>query len=213
MKLGEKISLSRKKQGLSQLDLADALGVSRQSISKWETEESKPDISKLPALAKVLHVSIDWLLSEDAEDNKEDSLCEKAFGNLEEAVKTYPDWIEKLPGFLGASIRKFGWIYGVKIIVSGVFLTIFGIVARVMSYRFIFGTFGNKTFGGNAFASPNVWSVEEPLNLGGGVFAEINNRAWTGFSTITGLMIGTGLILLIGGSILTVILKKWSKKA
>lgn len=37
MKLNEKIIYSRKRAGLSQLDLADALGVSRQSVSKWET--------------------------------------------------------------------------------------------------------------------------------------------------------------------------------
>ena len=41
MKLGEKILSARKKSGLSQVDLADALGVSRQSVSKWETGVSQ----------------------------------------------------------------------------------------------------------------------------------------------------------------------------
>lgn len=41
MKLGEKILSARKKAGLSQVDLADALGVSRQSVSKWETGVSQ----------------------------------------------------------------------------------------------------------------------------------------------------------------------------
>ena len=41
MKLNEKIIYCRKKAGMSQIDLADALGVSRQSVSKWETGVSK----------------------------------------------------------------------------------------------------------------------------------------------------------------------------
>ena len=48
MKLNEKIIYCRKKAGLSQLDLADLLGVSRQSVSKWETGESNPEITKIP---------------------------------------------------------------------------------------------------------------------------------------------------------------------
>ena len=66
MKLGEKIMYSRKRAGMSQIDLADALGVSRQSVSKWETGEANPEISKLPQLAEVLHVTTDWLLSDAA---------------------------------------------------------------------------------------------------------------------------------------------------
>ncbi len=41
MKLGEKIMYARKRAGMSQIDLADALGVSRQSVSKWETGVSQ----------------------------------------------------------------------------------------------------------------------------------------------------------------------------
>ena len=68
MTLGEKITEARKKKGMSQIDLADAMSVSRQSVSKWETGESNPEISKLSQLAEVLDVSLDWLLSND-EDN------------------------------------------------------------------------------------------------------------------------------------------------
>ncbi|MBR4344366.1 MAG: helix-turn-helix transcriptional regulator [Lachnospiraceae bacterium] len=65
MKLNEKIIYSRKKTGMSQIDLADVLGVSRQTVSKWETGESNPEIGKLPVLSKALNVSIDWLLSDE----------------------------------------------------------------------------------------------------------------------------------------------------
>ena len=64
MKLPEKICYCRKKAGLSQEVLAEQLGVSRQAVSKWETGEATPEVSKLPLLAQIFHVSLDWLLSE-----------------------------------------------------------------------------------------------------------------------------------------------------
>ena len=65
MKLNEKIIVCRKQKGYSQEELASLLGVSRQSISKWETGESLPDINKLMSIAKVFDVTTDWLLTED----------------------------------------------------------------------------------------------------------------------------------------------------
>lgn len=229
MKLSEKIIVSRKKQGLSQVDLADTLGVSRQSVSKWETEESKPDINKLPALAKALDVSIDWLLSEEEiEEDKEKSPCENTYMNEETVVKAYPDWVDKAPSFMGNAIKKYGWIYGVRFIVAGALFTLFGIVAIVVFYNFNFGgnkasntysntystindIVGNQAFGENVFVSPDVWSVGENVDFGSNFFSDINNKAWSVFSAIAGLMIGIGIITLIGGIILTVILNRWSK--
>ena len=73
MTLGEKITEARKKKGMSQIDLADAMSVSRQSVSKWETGESNPEISKLSQLAEVLDVSLDWLLSNDEDNTQKNS--------------------------------------------------------------------------------------------------------------------------------------------
>ena len=67
MQLSEKIYTLRKRQGMSQEDLANALDVSRQSISNWETGTAKPEIGKLAPLAKILSVSVDFLLDEEAE--------------------------------------------------------------------------------------------------------------------------------------------------
>lgn len=53
MKLSEKILYCRKKAGWSQEALADKLGVSRQAVSKWETGEAEPELSKLKLLAAV----------------------------------------------------------------------------------------------------------------------------------------------------------------
>ena len=204
MKLSEKITVSRKKQGLSQVDLADILGVSRQSVSKWETDESKPDLNKIPVLAKALNVSIDWLLSEeDKEDSKEESSGESISGNGGTVVKAYPDWVDKAPGFIKNAIKKYGWIYGVTIMAAGAIFTLFGIAARVISHNFIFGR-------NNAAAGPDAWMTGGAFGVD--AFADINNQAWTAFSAITGLTIGIGLIVLIGGIILTVILRRWKKE-
>ena len=51
----------RKKSGMSQEELADKLGISRQSVSKWERAESSPDTDNFIALAKIYNVSLDEL--------------------------------------------------------------------------------------------------------------------------------------------------------
>ena len=65
MKLNEKIVYCRKKCGMSQDDLAAKMGVSRQAVSKWETGDSEPEISKLRLMSQVFDVTADWLLSEE----------------------------------------------------------------------------------------------------------------------------------------------------
>ena len=55
----------RKKNGLSQEELADKLGLSRQAVSKWERAESSPDTDNLICLAKLYNVSLDDLLNTD----------------------------------------------------------------------------------------------------------------------------------------------------
>ena len=67
MILAEKITLLRKKNGWSQEELAQELGVSRQAISKWESAQSTPDLNRILALAKIFDVSTDILLKDDAE--------------------------------------------------------------------------------------------------------------------------------------------------
>ena len=63
MTIGQRIAQKRKELGLSQEALGVELGVSRQSIYKWESDSSLPEIEKLIALAKRFGVSIGWLLS------------------------------------------------------------------------------------------------------------------------------------------------------
>ena len=65
--LSEKIKELRKKKGLTQEDLANALNVSRQAITKWESGDGSPDIENLKNIALYFHVSVDYLIDSTTE--------------------------------------------------------------------------------------------------------------------------------------------------
>ncbi len=67
MILADKIIDLRKKNGLSQEELAAQLGVSRQAVSKWEGAQAVPDIARILEMAKLFSVSIDYLLKDEME--------------------------------------------------------------------------------------------------------------------------------------------------
>ena len=62
MNLGNSLFQARKKSGFSQEDVAEKLGVSRQTVSKWETSETLPDIQQSKKLAVLYHLSLDELI-------------------------------------------------------------------------------------------------------------------------------------------------------
>ncbi len=62
MTIADRIQHLRKARGLSQEELADAVGVSRQAVSKWESEQSIPDIDKVVALSDFFETTTDYLL-------------------------------------------------------------------------------------------------------------------------------------------------------
>ena len=68
MLLSEKIMSLRKRNGWSQEELAQQLGVSRQSVSKWESMAAMPDIQKIMAMSELFGVSTDYLLKDEMED-------------------------------------------------------------------------------------------------------------------------------------------------
>ena len=67
MILADKIMNLRKKCGWSQEDLADQLGISRQSVSKWESGMSIPDLEKIVKMSALFGVSTDYLLKDEIE--------------------------------------------------------------------------------------------------------------------------------------------------
>lgn len=75
--MAERFAQLRKKAGLSQEELAEKLGISRQAVSKWERAESSPDTDNLIALSKLYGLSLDELLLLNQPEKKEESEAEK----------------------------------------------------------------------------------------------------------------------------------------
>lgn len=68
MTLGKRIAQYRKEKGLTQEALAQAMNVSAQAVSKWENDQTCPDIASLPQLSRILGVTVDELLSGKTEN-------------------------------------------------------------------------------------------------------------------------------------------------
>lgn len=241
MKLSDKIYHCRKKAGLSQEALAERIGVSRQAISKWEMGEAAPEIAKLPLLAREFSVTADWLLDDSAEPEEEPIPEEEASPQDEptppvgattgrpSSEPAYPEWIDHLPGFLGRMLKKYGWLFGVRIAISGAIFTAMGFVARAMfssmnkmandSFESIGNMFGS---GGSTIFYDNAGNVIDPSSLGidvsqfgvtgGSPFGFSNFTASASmsepFDIMCSFIIVVGLVLLIGGSLLAWYLKK-----
>ena len=92
MTIGQRIAHQRKELGLSQEALGDQLGVSRQSIYKWESDSALPEIDKLIALSRLFGVSVGWLLGvEDPPEpaGPDGELTETQLKMVEEIVGRY----------------------------------------------------------------------------------------------------------------------------
>lgn len=94
MTLGQRLCELRTGKGLSQLELAEALDVSRQSVSKWETDAAVPEIDKLIAISRYFGVSIGVLLGVEPEEGAEEAapdgeLTETQLKMVEEIVARY----------------------------------------------------------------------------------------------------------------------------
>ena len=87
---GQRIAQERKKQQLSQVGLATILDVSRQAISKWESDAAIPEIDKLIALSRLFNVSVGWLLGvEDPAAPQAGVFSEEHYKIIEELVQKY----------------------------------------------------------------------------------------------------------------------------
>ena len=76
MELSERIALARKQAGLSQEQLGEKLGVSRQAVSKWESGQTNPDVAYVAEMCRLFGVSSDWLLlGQETERGREPIRC------------------------------------------------------------------------------------------------------------------------------------------
>lgn len=225
MKLNEKIYNCRKKSGMSQEELAEKLGVSRQSISKWETGAAQPELDKLPAISKLFGVTCDWLLNDDEGDacdgitgdntDENDAACE----NLSDS-KGHNEGINSIPAFLRSMFLKYGWIYGVYVAVGGAFFTFIGFIAKFISDKILSDSFGE--FGGEAEIifdnAANLTEQEMEIiknslasqDMFSGIYNPINTAEPFNPVGIMGTFIMIlGVIIMIAGIITAVMLKRY----
>ena len=110
MELGKQIYELRKKANLSQEQLAEKVGVSRQTISKWELGETAPDIKQAQILSQIFNVSLDELTGNDTKE----VIYEKVSNT------------EKLAGLIIKVIKIWGIIILACVIISVVCIILFG---------------------------------------------------------------------------------------
>ena len=75
MRIGNKIAERRKDLGLAQLEFADKMNVTRQTVSRWENGAIMPDIDKIADIATLLNVSCDYLLRDDLAETELNDSC------------------------------------------------------------------------------------------------------------------------------------------
>lgn len=119
MELGNKIIELRKKNNLSQEELAEKIGVARQTISKWELNETSPDIKQAKELSKIFNISLDELTG----NNIENILIEKTSNT------------EKLAGLIIKILKVIGISFIALLIIDVVVFIIFMFNHKTMDER------------------------------------------------------------------------------
>lgn len=89
--------MKRKKSGLTQEAVAEKLGVSRQTISKWETDETLPDIRQSKRMAQLYHVTLDELIDFDIDVKEIEQLIEKTSEETQAKIDWTAAWGKKYP--------------------------------------------------------------------------------------------------------------------
>lgn len=88
---------ARRKSGLSQEAVAEKLGVSRQTISKWETGETLPDIRQSKGLAMLYHVTLDELVEYDFDERQAQEMIDSVSEKAQSRVDWNKVWSKKYP--------------------------------------------------------------------------------------------------------------------
>lgn len=204
MKFSEKIIWCRKKSGLSQEMLAEKVGVSRQAVSKWETGESEPEISKLKVLAEIFGVTVDWLLSESEEPYINENNSDIRIG---ESVPGRDDTYlsaKVSTGFIKRLIRRYGWLAGVYIAVIGVIWAGMGALVKYISGKMLSG------FSSDFFNAPTFPESSDFINAPS--FPESEMNLFNPVDVFGSVFMAVGIIVACIGIILAVYLKKKGAK-
>ena len=97
MSLGSSLYNARKQSGLSQEEVAGKLGVSRQTTSKWETDETLPDIRQSKGLAMLYHLTLDELIEYNFDEQQARQMIESVSDQAQEKIDWNRVWSKKYP--------------------------------------------------------------------------------------------------------------------
>lgn len=155
MKLNEKIIYYRKKHGLSQEELGEKVGVSRQAVSKWETGDALPEVTKLKAIADIFGVTVDHFLDENDSSDAAASTesFEKDVGddvqeNENESKNTSSTLGIHSTGSgtsdrFGLFLKRYAWVGGILLILYGLGRLVSGVV-MILSSMGTMGVFSSS---------------------------------------------------------------------
>ena len=97
MGLGNHLFHARKKKGLSQEEVAEKLGISRQTVSKWETDETLPDICQSKRLAVLYGLSLDELVEFDIDIKEIQEVIDRTSEEVSDKIDWTKAWSKKYP--------------------------------------------------------------------------------------------------------------------
>lgn len=146
MNIADRIQHLRKSKGISQEELADKIGVSRQAVSKWESEQSIPDVEKIILLSDYFETTTDYLLK-----------------GIEPQVETEKKWSAMIFSIAGTILNAIGLVSSIVIWIErqmtyavgiGLILMLLG-TGIFLTGQFIDGK--DKARAKQCFLLPNVW--------------------------------------------------------
>ena len=176
MTTGQKIAARRKELELSQEALGDKLGVSRQTVYKWENDISLPDIDKLVALSRLFQVPVGWLLGVEEEPEPQSvDFSPEQLKLLEEILGRYPraepeelsegqrKQVEELVGQPPKKRRRWPWVLAVLVIAVGGWTLFQRLDQMEQQYYDLANSVGNITYSVNSQIGSITDRVEEVL--------------------------------------------------
>lgn len=137
MSLGERIQMLRKEKKMSQNDLAEKLDVSRQSVSKWETDTAKPELPKLILMAELFQVSLDELVSSEISEGNERDIDKRHEDDSVESSER---------GFKFMFLELMGRTYNQTLSTLYLYLILFFAILPVNIYLYEKGVYGPVSF-------------------------------------------------------------------
>lgn len=124
MKFGDKLLGLRKKNGLSQEELAEKLGVSRQSVSKWESNNAYPETDKIVQICNLFNCSMDDLINDEISDIGQIERKEK--NNISTYIDSFLEFITKTINMFGDMKFSSGLKCVIEMIIVGLLLALLG---------------------------------------------------------------------------------------